>query len=103
MGDVVAIKLRKRGSPDSSSCRLAVAPAWPQRRHTTLTIEQARAIDRDLRHLDTVMARARDLKTISTILSIALADGRSPLRTCGADRAARALNRFLVSGRTDVK
>lgn len=59
-----------------------------------LTIEEMRAIDRDLRHLDGVMARVRDVKTISTILSTA----------CGTDHAAaRALSRFLIGGQADVK
>lgn len=91
MGDVVT--LTRRGDRDSSNYRL---PDWPHPRKLTLSIEQARAIDRDIRHLDAVMARARDLTAISMILSM----------TCGVDGdagiiAARAIGRWLSSGRID--
>jgi len=83
MGDVVALRT-------NSNYRSAVAP-----QRIMLSIEQMRAIDRDIRHLDAVMARMRDVTAIRTILST----------TCGArrdrayDRAARALGRFLSTGR----
>jgi hypothetical protein len=88
MGDVVRLK-------PSSNCRWHGLPEWPHPRQIILSIEQARAIDRDIRHLDDVMARSRDLTAISMILSM----------TCGIDdegaaqRAARAIGRWLSSGR----
>jgi len=88
MGDVVVLRPETRVS---SNYHL---PDWPHPRRLTLSIEQARAIDRDIRHLDAVMERARDIGTISTILST----------TCGVDvvpaaRAAHAIQRWLSSGR----
>jgi hypothetical protein len=70
----------------------SIFPAWPHPRSVTLPIETLRAIDRDIRHLDSVMARINDVATISTILST----------TCGAENAARAVGRFLRSGRVSL-
>ena len=94
MGDVVALRPRQP-APNSSFLSNDILPDWPHPRRVNLTIEQARAIDRDIRHLDAVMERARDVATISMILST----------TCGVDdipsaeRAARAMQRWLSSGR----
>lgn len=87
MGDVVALR---PGARDSSNYRL---PEWPHPRTVTITIAQARAIDRDIRHLDAVMERARDVAAISTILST----------ICGAnvyaaEKAARAIGKWLAAG-----
>jgi hypothetical protein len=88
MGDVVALR---PGDGTSSNYRL---PDWPHPRKITLTIKQARSIDRDLRHLDAVMERALDTRAISTILST----------ICGvedkaANIGARVLQRWLSTGR----
>jgi hypothetical protein len=88
MGDVVALR---PGDGTSSNCRL---PDWPHPRKITLTIEQARAIERDIRHLGAVMERARDIRAISMILST----------FCGvedkdADLGARVLQRWVSTGR----
>ena len=93
MGDVVAIRPRQ-SAPSSSFLSNDILPDWPHPRRVNLSIEQARAIDRDIRHLDAVMERARDIATISMILST----------TCGVDvvpaaHAARAMQRWLSTGR----
>src|SRR5712664_3495742 len=77
MGDVVA--LPRTPARNSFSPWNGIRPTWPHPRQVTITIEHARAIDRDIRHLDAVMERARDIEAISTILST----------ICGAERAAR--------------
>jgi hypothetical protein len=52
-----------------------------------------RAIDRDIRHLDAVMSRARDVEAISTILSTICGAEVGP-----AERAARAIALWLRTG-----
>ena len=91
MGDVVAHPRATAGNSLSRSND--ILPAWPHPRTVTISIEQARAIDRDIRHLDSVMERARDVATISTILStIYGANGYA------AEKAARAIGTWLRTG-----
>ena len=91
MGDVVALR---PPAPSSSFRSNDILPDWPHPRRVNLTIEQARAIDRDIRHLDAVMARARDVTAISMILSMTCG-----VEGSGAERAARAIQRWLSTGR----
>jgi hypothetical protein len=91
MGDVVALP----GATAANFCSPSKCiPAWPHPRKVTISIEQARAIDRDIRHLDAVMNRARDVKAISTILSTTCG-----VEASGAERAARAIGLWLRTGR----
>ena len=88
MGEIVELR---PGDGVSSNYRL---PEWPQPRQVTISIEQMRAIDRDVRHLDEVIQRVRDVRTISTIVST----------ICGADRAeveraAQTISMWLRTGR----
>ena len=87
MGDVVVLRPEARVS---SSYHL---PDWPHAQRLTLSIEQARAIDRDIRHLDAVMERARDVATISTILSTIYG-----VEAAEDERVARAIGTWLRSG-----
>jgi hypothetical protein len=92
MGDVVALPWTPAANSFSPSN--GILPDWPHPRTVTISIDQARAIDRDMRHLAAVMERARDLTTISTILST----------TCGAntyaaEKAARKIGDWLRTGR----
>jgi hypothetical protein len=76
---------------NSNSLSSSILPEWPHPRTITITIEHARAIDRDIWHLDSVMARARDVATISAIVST----------ICGAEvRAARAIGIWLSTARS---
>lgn len=94
MDNVVALRPYERASSTCSS----VLPAWPHPRTVTLSIEQARAIDRDIRHLDAVMARARDTTAISTILSTTCGT-----ETAAAEHAARAIGKWLATGRLPAR
>jgi hypothetical protein len=96
MGDVVALP----GTParNSFSPWNGIRPTWPHPRQVTITIEHARAIDRDIRHLDAVMERARDIATISTILSTICGAERG-----AAERAARAIGLWLRTGHATVR
>lgn len=91
MGAVVAFP----GTAGSSlSLSRSILPAWPHPRSVTFSIEEVRAIDRDIRHLDAVMARINDTGRITTILwTICGAEASA------ADRAARAIGAYLRSGR----
>lgn len=104
MGDVVRLR---PGAPDSSIYSEEIfQDPWALREPTetgyrpgpvTLSVQQARAIDRDIRHLDAVMARASDAMAISTIL----------LTICGDDvaqceRAAQVIGDWLRTGRYEM-
>jgi len=90
MGDVVVLD---RTTANSSSRWNSTLPDWPHPRRVALSIEQCRAIDRDRRHLDEMTARARDARTISTILSTICGAEIGP-----AERAARAIALWLRTG-----
>jgi hypothetical protein len=92
MGDVVALPSGTAGN--SSFPSNDILPAWPHPRHVTLSIESLRQVDRDIRHLDAVMARARDVATISAILSTIYG-----ANSYAADRAARKIGDWLRTGR----
>jgi hypothetical protein len=94
MGDVVALPRTTAANFSSPS---KCIPAWPHPRKVTISIEQARAIDRDIRHLDAVMNRAQDVKAISMILSTIC--GAEAL---AAERAARAIGTWLRTGRQNI-
>jgi hypothetical protein len=92
MGDVVEL------NPEhgvSSNFRL---PDWPHPRKVTFSIEQARAIDRDIRHLDAVMERARDMATISTIVST-ICGAETAAQRMACAKAALAIGKWLSTGR----
>jgi hypothetical protein len=91
MGDVVA--LPGTAARNSFCPWNGIRPTWPHPRQVTITIEHARAIDRDIRHLDAVMARAWDTTAISTILWTICGVERD-----AADKAARKLAEWLRTG-----
>ncbi len=96
MADVVAFPRLTASNCDSPS--RSILPEWPHPRVVTLSIDQARAIDRDIRHLDDVMTRVNDTRTLSTIVSmICGADGKT------AAAAARAINSWIRTGQAGIK
>jgi hypothetical protein len=97
MDNVVELRPHERASSTYSR----VLPEWPHPRRVSFSIEQARAIDRDIRHLDDVMERARDMATISTIVST-ICGAETAAQRMACAKAALAIGRWLSTGRRDV-
>src|ERR1700719_2119291 len=97
MDNVVELRPHERASSTYSR----VLPDWPHPRKVTFSIEQARAIDREIRHLEDVMERARDMATISTIVST-ICGAETAAQRMACARAALAIGKWLSTGRRDV-
>lgn len=83
MGDV--LRLPDSGQPrSSSSASRAVA----------ISVEQLRAIDRNIRHLEAVTARARNADQIADLIAAEL--GLHPWQ---CDLAARAIGLYVTTGK----
>jgi hypothetical protein len=97
MGDVVVLDRATAGNFFFRSS--AILPAAPHPRTVTISIKQARAIDRDIRHLDAMMARTRDVAAISIILSTIYGPERlSKSNAYAGEKAARVIGMWLRTG-----
>jgi hypothetical protein len=85
MGEIVVLE---RGTAGNLFSRSNVIPGT-----ITISIGQARMIERDLRRLDAVMTRARDARALSMIVSTICGVNSGP-----AERAARAIGLWLRAG-----
>jgi hypothetical protein len=94
MGDVVELR---PGDPVRSNYRCPesiFAAAETLGTSIAISVQHARAIDRDIRHLDAVIARVNDVAMISTMLSTICSADRA-----AAERVARAIGNWLRTGR----
>lgn len=83
MGDVLRLPLA--GQPRSSSSASRVV---------AIDVEQLRAIDRDVRHLEAVTTRARDAEKLADLIAEAL--GLHPWQ---CEPAARAIGLYVTTGK----
>ena len=90
MGDVVVLDTARNFSSLSND----ILPEWPHPRTVTLSIAQARAIDRDMCHLDAIVRRVNDVRRISQIVSMICSADRAEV-----ERAARMISQWVRTGR----
>lgn len=100
MGDVVALR---PGDRNSCSFRFVWNPPedWidgpMQGRYVAVSVEAARKVKDDLAYLAAMRARARDVTSLSTILSMIYgAEARTH------ERAARAVHAYIMAGANAV-